>query len=99
MVTTNGSRKSNFSNEGISNTKQSCEVEQQNNKSESENTKDSIDKNMVDNTTVENESELVSSTHKINKCNFFNEDSHEYQSSVYKEAESVTDETTISNDK
>ena len=71
MVTTNGSRKSNFSNEGISNTKQSCEVEQQNNKSESENTKDSIDKNMVDNTTVENESELVSSTHKINKCSFF----------------------------
>ena len=56
MVTTNGNRKFNLSNEWRVNTKQWYEVEQQNNKSESKNTIDFIDKNTVDNITIENES-------------------------------------------
>ena len=53
----------------------------------------------MDNTIIENESELAISINKNKECNTYNEDSHDIKSSVYKEAESVTNEETVSNDK
>ena len=99
MITTNSNRKSIFSNEGRLNIKKWYEAEQQNSKNESTNTTDYIDKNTVDNTIIENESELAISINKNKECNTYNEDSHDIKSSVYKEAESVTNEATVSNDK
>ena len=99
MVTTNSNKKSNFFKRREIKYKQWCEIEQQNNKSESKNTTYSINKNTMDNTTIEKESELATSIHKINQCNTYNEDSHDIKSSMYKEVESIIDEATVSNNK
>ena len=53
----------------------------------------------MDNNIIENESELAIGINKNKQCNTYIEDSHDIISSVYKEAESVTDEATVSNDK
>ena len=86
LITTDGNKKIISSNEEILNTKFLCGIEQQNNRSESKYTTDSITKTTVNNNTIEHESELTNNRNKINEYNNYKNNNIFYQEKSSKQS-------------